>query len=219
MMQQQRSRSEPENSGPPASRGETGLWLRWIAAGAFALTLGLGQAFADTTDTHEGGQGVDKPHAMSSASAGAFAGDGVAHATSTGRSEAVGGTGFARQPPKPELKTTVTVDVSEEGIGTDAWSRTVTRNFVNAKFVTSITKSVSVAIDDDGNTAIAKASAKARAPNNVAAVQAGAGTISSKTSVAVTGNGAASATAGGSIGVVDGGVKVSTWGETSAEVF
>src|SRR4030095_449895 len=134
--------------------------------GAFALTLGLGQAFADTTDLHEGGQGVDKPHATSSATAEAFAGDGVARASSSGRSEAVGGAGFAKQPPKPELKTTVTVDVDEEGIGTDAWSRTVTRNFVNAKFVTSITKSVSVAIDDDGNTAIAKAPANARAPNN-----------------------------------------------------
>jgi hypothetical protein len=40
-----------------------------------------------------------------------------------------------------------------------------------------------------------------------------------KTSVDVTGNGVASADAGGSIGIAGGGVKVETWGRTSAEVF
>ena len=61
--------------------------------------------------------------------------------------------------------------------------------------------------------------AKARAPNNVAAVRNGAGSVTAKTSVDVTGNGVASADAGGSIGIAGGGVKVETWGRTSAEVF
>ena len=77
----------------------------------------------------------------------------------------------------------------------------------------------SYAIDEEGNRAIAKAVAKARAPNNVAAVRNGAGSVTAKTSVDVTGNGVASADAGGSIGIARGGVKVETWGRTSAEVF
>jgi hypothetical protein len=61
--------------------------------------------------------------------------------------------------------------------------------------------------------------ASAHAPTNVAAVRNGAGSITAKTSVDVTGNGFASADAGGFVGIAGGGVKVSTWGRTSAEVY
>ncbi len=91
--------------------------------------------------------------------------------------------------------------VDEEGVGTNAWTRTVTRTKVNSRFVSSVTRSQSYAIDEEGNRAIAKAVAKARAPNNVAAVRNGAGSVTAKTSVDVTGNGVASADAGGSIGI------------------
>jgi hypothetical protein len=195
-------------------------WLRRIAAGALALTIGLGQAYADeVTSGHEGGQGRDKSSAFATGEA--FAGDGAAHASSYGRSDAFGAAveETARQIAAEAAKVTVTVDVDEEGIGTDAWTRTVTRTKVNSRFVSSVTRSQSYAIDEDGNRAIAKAVAKARAPNNVAAVRNGAGSITAKTSVDVTGNGLASADAGGSIGLGRGGVKVETWGRTSAEVF
>jgi hypothetical protein len=203
------------------------LWLRSIAACALALTLGLGQAatdhaYADTiANAHEGGQGRDKNR---SSSAGAFGGDGSANAFPTASSEAFGG--FQRAIAKQGLRAranapsqVVTVDIEEDGVGTAAWSRTVTRTVTNLARVTSITRSFSYAADEEGNQAIAKAVARASAPNNVAAVRNGAGNIVAKTSVDVTGNGTASADAGGSIGVSRGGVKVSTWGETSAEVF
>jgi hypothetical protein len=200
-------------------------WLRWIAAGALALTLGLGQAaYADEiTSGHEGGQGADKASALAAGQA--FAGDGAAGASSYGRSDVFGAARqeAARQEAarlaEEAAKVTVTVDIEEEGVGTDAWTRTVTRTKVTSRFVSSFTRSQSYATDEDGNRAIAKAVARARAPNNVAAVRNGAGSINAKTSVDVTGNGAASADAGGSIGVGRGGVKVETWGRTSAEVF
>ena len=194
-------------------------WLRRIAAGALALTIGLGQAYADqVTSGHEGGQGADKSGSFATGEA--FAGDGTAHASSTAKSEGFGAprTKAAAQPLVEEAK--VTVKVEEEGIGTEAWTRTVTRTKVNSRFVSSVTRSQSYAIDDEGNRAIAKAVSKARAPNNAAAVRKGAGSITAKTSVDVTGNGVASADAGGSIGIGGrGGVKVETWGRTSAEVF
>ena len=185
--------AEPEL---PARHGLMAPWLRRIAACALALTIGLGHAYADeVTGGHEGGQGRDK------SSDEAFAGDGSAHASSTAKSKII-----------------VTVD--EEGIGTEAWTRTVTRTKVNSRFVSSVTRSQSYAIDEDGNRAVAMAVARARAPNNAAAVRNGAGNVTAKTSVDVTGNGVASADAGGSIGIGGrGSVKIETWGRTSAEVF
>ena len=205
----------------PAWRKCATPWLRQIAACALALTIGLGQAYADNpTSAHEGGQGADKS-GSAFASAEAFAGDGTARASSVGRSEAFGAAEYeaAAKRKAEEAKVTVTVDVEEEGVGTSAWSRTVTRTKVNSRFVSSVTRSQSYAADEEGNLAIAKAVAKARAPNNVAAVRNGAGSITAKTSVDVTGNGVANADAGGSIGIAGGGVKVETWGRTSAEVF
>ena len=217
MGQQERDIAEADL---PAWRKHAAPWLRRIAAGALALTLGLGQAYADSpTSAHEGGQGADKS-GSAFASAEAFAGDGTAHASSAGKSQAFGAA--ATEAAVPQLaaeKAKVTVDIEEEGVGTDAWTRTVTRTKVDGRFVTSVTRSLSFAIDEEGNRAIAKAVARARAPNNVAAVRNGAGSITAKTSVDVTGNGIASADAGGSIGIGRGGVKVETWGRTSAEVF
>jgi hypothetical protein len=226
-MGQHGRRRDSDESESSAQRGRTGLWLRSIAACALALTLGLGQAatdhaYADTiANAHEGGQGRDKGQSI--ASRGAFAGDGSANACPTASPEAFGG--FQRAIAKQGLRAranapsqVVTVNVEEDGVGTAAWSRTVTRTVTNLARVTSITRSFSYAADEEGNQAIAKAVARASAPNNVAAVRNGAGNIVAKTSVDVTGNGTASADAGGSIGVSRGGVKVSTWGETSAEV-
>ncbi len=225
MGQQQQDMAEADLSARPGRvTGRMTRWLRPLAACALALTLGLGQAYADgAARAHEGGQGADKSGG-GFASAQAFAGDGAARASSTGRSDAFGAAAYeaaaenARRTAEA-AKVTVTVDVEEEGVGTAAWTRTVTRTKVSSRFVTSITRSASYATDDEGNRAIAKAVAEARAPNNVAAVRNGAGRITAKTSVDVTGNGAASADAGGSIGIARGGVKVSTWGRTSAEVF
>jgi hypothetical protein len=205
----------------PAWRRQATPWLRRIAACALALTIGLGQAYADgPTSAHEGGQGADKS-GSAFASAEAFAGDGTAYASSLGRAEAFGAAEYeaAAKRKAEEAKVTVTVDVEEEGVGTSAWTRTVTRTKVTSRFVSSVTRSQSYATDEEGDLAIAKAVAKARAPNNVAAVRNGAGSITAKTSVDVTGNGVASADAGGSIGIARGGVKVETWGRTSAEVF
>jgi len=207
--------AEPEL---PARHGPLAPWLRRIAACALALTIGLGQAYADeVTSGHEGGQGADKSGSFATAEA--FAGDGTAHASSTAKSEGFGAvTTKAAQPKAQETK--VTVKVEEEGIGTNAWTRAVTRSYVKGGYVVSVTRSQSYATDEDGNRAIAKAFSKARAPNNVAAVRNGAGSVTAKTSVDVTGNGVASADAGGSIGIGGrGGVKVETWGRTSAEVF
>ena len=212
---------EQERDITPAGHVRPAPWLRRIAAGALALTLGFGQAYADeVTSAHEGGQGADKS-GSAFASAEAFAGDGTAHASSSGGSEGFGAAEYdaAAKRKAAEAKVTVTVDVEEEGVGTNAWSRTVTRTKVNSRFVSSVTRSQSYATDEEGNRAIANAVAKARAPNNVAAVRNGAGSVTAKTSVDVTGNGVASADAGGSIGVARGGVKVETWGRTSAEVF
>ena len=208
----------------PASPTRMAPWLRRIAAGALALMLGLGQAYAESPNgMHEGGQGRDKENGAFG-SAEAFAGDGAARASSLGYGDAFGTAKYnavAKQKAKAAKAKAakVTVTVEEEGVGTEAWTRTVTRTKVTGRFVSSVTRSQSYATDEDGNRAIAKAVARARAPNNVAAVRNGAGSITTKTSVDVTGNGAASADAGGSIGISRGGVKVETWGRTSAEVF
>ena len=196
--------------------GRLAPWLRRIAAGALALTIGLGQAYADELASgHEGGQGRDKSSAFAAAEA--FAGDGAARASSTTKSEAFGTPRTKAQPRVEEAK--VTVKIEEEGIGTEAWTRSVTRSYTKGGYVVSVTRSQSYATDEDGNRAIAKAFSKARAPSNAAAVRNGAGSVAAKTSVDVTGNGVASADAGGSIGVGRRGVKVETWGRTSAEVF
>jgi len=213
----QRDLGEPNM---PAWRSRMAPWLRRIAAGTLALTLGLGQAFADEIASgYGGGQGRDSSSAFTAAEA--FGGDGAAGALSSGRSEAVVAAAEKADWRVAErtAKVTITVDIDEEGIGTDDWTRTVTRTKVTSRFVSSTTRSQSFVIDEDGNRAIAKAVARARAPNNVAAVRNGAGTITAKTSVEVAGNGIASADAGGSIGIAGGGVKVETWGHTSAEVF
>jgi hypothetical protein len=191
----------------PARHERLAPWLRRIAACALALTIGLGQAYAGEV-TSDRGRGF--------AAAEAFAGDGAAHASSAAKSE-----GFSAPATRAaqDAKVTVSVKVEEEGIGTDAWTRTVTRTKVNSRFISSVTRSQSYVIDEEGNRAIAKAVAKARAPNNVAAVRNGAGSITAKTSVDVTGNGVATADAGGSIGIGRRGVKVETWARTSAEVF
>src|SRR5262245_56229118 len=74
----------------PAWRTRMAPWLRRIAAGALALTLGLGGAYADSiTGAHEGGQGRDKG-GSAFASAEAFAGDGAARASSSGGSVGFG---------------------------------------------------------------------------------------------------------------------------------
>ncbi len=127
---------------------------------ALALTIGLGQAYADSpTSAHEGGQGADKS-GSAFASAEAFAGDGTARASSVGRAEAFGAAEYETAAAKrkaEEAKVTVTVDIEEEGIGTSAWTRTVTRTMVNRRFVSSVTRSQSYATDEEGNLAIAKA--------------------------------------------------------------
>jgi hypothetical protein len=225
MGQQEQCNDMAEPAALPARRDGTAPrrlapWLRQIAAGALALTIGLCQAYAgEVTSGHEGGQGRDKSSAFAAAEA--FAGDGTAHASSTAKSEVFGSAleESIRRDAEAAAKVTVRVKVEEEGVGTNAWTRTVTRTKVNSRFVSSVTRSQSYAIDEDGNRAIAKAVAKARAPNNVAAVRNGAGSVTAKTSVDVSGNGVASADAGGSIGVGRRGVKVETWGRTSAEVF
>jgi hypothetical protein len=205
----------------PASRLRWSRWLRRIAVGVVALTIGFGLAHADeVASAHEGGQGADKS-GSAFASAEAFAGDGAARASSAGGSEGFGAAEYdaVAKRKAEEAKVTVSVDIEEEGVGTEAWTRTVTRTKVTSRFVSSVTRSQSYATDEEGNRAIAKAMAKARAPNNVAAVRNGAGGVTAKTSVDVAGNGVASADAGGSIGIARGGVKVETWGRTSAEVF
>ena len=201
-----------------ARRRRVAPWLRWIAAGALALTIG--QAYADSpTGTHEGGQGADKSGGAF-ASAEAFAGDGAARAASSGSAEAFGAAEYAAAARNAQRNgwAKVTVNVEEEGVGTEAWTRTVTRTYVGNKVV-SYTRSQSYATDEEGNRAVAKAVAKAQAPNSAAAVRNGAGSVTAKTSVDVAGNGVASADAGGSIGIAGGRVKAETWGRTSAEVF
>jgi len=195
-------------------RGWVRRWACSIAAGAVALMLGVASAHADTiTPGHEGGQGADKEHA----SAGALADPKGTGAVSVGQPEAYRhGSSFSNAVAQARGGATIAID---EESASGAWSRSVTRTSSTARFVTSKTRSVSIAFDEDGDRVVARAFAKARAPNSVAAVRDGAGTIIARTSVNVTGNGAGSAAAGGSIGVSGGAVKVSTWGETSAEVF
>lgn len=221
MGQQEQDMAEPELPARPGRMAwRMTPWLRPVAAGALALALaiGLGQAYAgEITNAHEGGQGQDKSRPFAAGEA--FAGDSAARASSNARSDAFGAAAPGTAQRNAEEGAKVSVDVDEEGIGTDAWTRTVTRTKVTGRFVSSVTRSRSYAIDEEGNRAVAKAVAKARAPNNVAAVRNGAGSITAKTSVDVAGNGAASADAGGSIGIARGGVKVETWGRTSAEVF
>ena len=120
---------------------------------------------------------------------------------------------------QPSTDAAADIAADEDGTGVKTRTRTTTRSFVRDGFVVSRTRSRTIAYDEDGNRAVARAVAKARAPDDAAAVESGAGRVVAKTSVDVTGNGAASADAGGSIGVNDGKVEVSTWGRTSAEVF
>jgi hypothetical protein len=225
-MRQDESRCGSDEPASPASRGKARFWLQAVAAGALALTLGLGttgpgQAYAETlTSTHEGGQSSDKVDALATASA--EASHGAAKASSFGRSDAEAGI----TDPQPGMglaiataKDGATYHVDAQSLGTGAWTRTITRTATNQQIVSSTTRSKSIAFDDEGNRVVSIAVARARAPNNVEAVESGAGKVFAKTSVDVTGNGTGTASAGGSIGVSGGNVKASTWGETSAEVF
>jgi len=210
-MQQDELHLASEKSEPSARPERRRRWMRWIGAGALALTLGIGQASADALESaHEGGQGRDKNAAVS---ASAFARDGAAKAASFGGS----GGGFPPGRANATVSASAIVDGVENGAG--AWTRTSTQTITRGGAVISVTRSISYAADEDGNTARASGFAKAKAPTGVG-VHAGERRVTTKTSVAVTGNGIASADAGGSIGVgKNGGVKVSTWGRTSAEVF
>jgi len=198
--------------------GRRRVWLQIIAASALALVLGAGHAPADTlTNTHDGGQSADKAHAQAIASAAAA--EGQARAASVGGSDADAGmSGALNLGAIATDKNGVHIDIDMQRLGTQDWTRTITRS-TTGPVLTSSTQSTSVALDDEGNRVVSVAVARARAPNDVAAVQAGAGSVYARTSVDVTGYGAGSASAGGSIGISDGGVKVSTWGRTSAEVF
>ena len=208
-------------------------WRCVLAAGAVALTLGLGPAYGDTIKTaHDGGQGRDKEHSADVAPERPHA-EPSARITVTANAKGAGKAAAGVAQPKPQAatppatvsnasapKATVEVAAEEEGDATRSWTRTVTRTVASARgIIRSITRSWSYAIDEDGNRAVAKAVAKARAPSDVAAVENGAGRVVARTSVDVTGNGSGRADAGGSVGVVDGKVEVSTWGRTTAEVF
>lgn len=220
-------------------------WWRSMAACAIILTLGLGQAYAEIENAHEGGQGRDKEHSsLASTDRGNGASQAPVSATlpqaEVAPLEDVTAPGEATAPDEATSPDDVTtpddvtgalaseqpstdgiadVAAEEDGTGVTTRTRTTTRSFVKDGFVVSRTRSKTIAYDEDGNRAVARAVAKARAPNDVAAVENGAGRVVAKTSVDVTGNGAASADAGGSISVNDGKVEVSTWGRTSAEVF
>ncbi|WP_119304810.1 hypothetical protein [Dongia deserti] len=213
-------------------------WLRAIAAGAIALTLGLGQAHAVIESAHDGGQGQDKARAgvaadlrsidgfgargfaaTNAAAAEPRVAEGAAAARSLGTKPAALGVATDLA---PVAEASADADVAVEGDAADSrlWSRTVTRTVTTPSgVIRSVTRSYSFAADGEGNMAVAKAVARVRVPDDVEAVEKGAGRITTKTSVDVTGEGAASADAGGSIAVTDGEVEVSTWGETSAEVF
>jgi hypothetical protein len=228
-------------------------WWRSIAACAIALTLGLGQAYAEIENAHEGGQGRDKEHSSvdskdrSNGASEVQASAAIPQAEvtppedvtapdeATAPEEAttpddVTAPGDATVPDdvtdvaasagdQPSTDAVADIAADEDGAGVTTRTRTTTRSFVKDGFVVSRTRSRTIAYHEDGNRAVARAVAKARAPDDVAAVENGAGRVVAKTSVDVTGNGAASADAGGSIGVNDGKVEVSTWGRTSAEVF
>jgi len=177
------------------------LWWRSLTACAIALALGLGQAHAEIENAHEGGQGRDKEasafHAekRSGGDAGvqAFA---VARALAPDR--------IVEQPAEPasveqqvteaasetaQQEAVVAVD-GEEDAAPATRTRTSTRTFIRDGYLVSRTRSKTISFDEDGNRAVARAVARARAPNDVAAVAAGAGRIVAKTSVDITGSGA-----------------------------
>jgi hypothetical protein len=189
-------------------------WTCSIATGVVALTLGAAGVHADTiTPGHEGGQGADKRQA----SAGALADPNGARAFTSSGTSALHRHGPSLSQVQAQVRGDATIAIDQSATG--ASTRSVTRTSSSGRFVTSTTRAVSIAVDEDGDRVLARAFAKARAPTNVAAVRSGAGTITTRTSVNVAGNGAGSARAGGSIGISGGAVKVSTWGGTSAEVF
>jgi hypothetical protein len=190
------------------------FWREAAAAGAVLLTIGVGQACADPVPSpHDGGPKAENTHVA----AHAFGDHGAAKAFSADRSTALGGSGFSSN--RMRAGGDATVEVDDRTIRPGVRSHTVTTITSDGRFLASSTRSTSIAIGDDGDAAFARAFAQARAPNNVTAVRNGAGKVFATTSVSVTGNGRATAEAGGSIGVSGGAVKVSTWGETSAEVF
>ena len=190
------------------------FWRRAATAAAVLLTIGIGEACANPVPSHhDGGPKADNAHV----SAHAFGNHGGAKAFSADASPALGGPGFSSR--RMQASGEAAVKIDDRTIRPGVRSHTVTTTTSDGRFLASSTRSVSVAIDDDGDAAFARAFAQARAPNNVTAVRNGAGNVFAATSVSVTGDGRATARAGGSIGVSGGAVKVSTWGETSAEVF
>ncbi len=216
--------------GQLTARRPGSLWWRSLAAGAIALTLGLGQAHAEIENAHEGGQGRDKETSAFHAEK-RFGGDAGVQAFARARTLAPDR--IVEQPAEPasvepqvtetasetvQRAAVVAVD-GEEDTAPTTRTRTTTRTLIRDGYVVSRTRSKTISFDEDGNRAVARAVAKARAPNDVAAVAAGAGRIVAKTSVDITGNGAGSAAAGGSIGISGGRVDVATWGRTSAEVY
>jgi hypothetical protein len=215
--------------GPSTARRPGSLWWRPLAACAIALTLGIGQAHAEIENAHEGGQGRDKE--ASALSAEKRGGDAGGQAIAAAR--ALAPDSIAAQPAEtvsvePQVAETASETVQraavvavdgEEDTAPTTRTRTTTRTVIRDGYVVSRTRSKTVSFDEDGNRAVARAVARARAPNDVAAIQAGAGRIVAKASVDIAGSGAGSAAAGGSIGISGGRVDVATWGRTSAEVF
>jgi hypothetical protein len=150
--------------------------------------------------------------------------DGVA-AEDAATQEATEAAPAAEQPTTAETGADAEVAVESgvvDGEATDPAprTRTTSRTVVTSRgIIKSVTRSFTYDTDAEGDTAIAKAVAKARVPNDVTAVENGAGRVIARTSAKVSSEGTADADAGGAIGVSGGKVEVSTWGRTSAEVY
>jgi hypothetical protein len=187
-------------------------WWRSFAACAITLTLGLDPACAEIENAHEGGQGRDKETSAVARELGS-GGEAGARAFATARTAPPDIAVDEAPEPGPVFQ------VADEVDGTDPTTRSSTRTFVKDGFVVSRTRSTSVAFDEGGNRVVARAVAKTRVPDDVAAVESGAGRVVAKASVAVAGEGAGTTDTGGSIGVSGGRVAVATWGRTSAEIF
>ncbi|MEZ5831090.1 MAG: hypothetical protein R3D05_07910 [Dongiaceae bacterium] len=221
-MAQQDSPARRADTAARRQLGGARFWLRSVAAGALVLMLGLGQAYADAFDgIHQSGGDHDKGRGLARSAMHVAAQHGSEQATA--HAQATTKPAEIAAPDDESASDPASIDVAsatpDDESGARTRTRTVTRTFTRHGNIISVTRSKSVSFDDEGNRAVAKAFAKARAPEDVEAVENGAGKVVAKTSVDVKGNGSASADAGGSISVDNGKVEVSTWGRTSAEVF
>ena len=189
-------------------RGRKRRWTRWVSACVLALAFGAAHASAD--GAHRSAS------ATANATAAAFALDGAAEASSSGGSSGVLEVGKF-QHGRASAKATAAASAVTDGAG--AWTKTWTQTVAGPRTVVSITKSMSYAADEEGNTATAIAQAWAKVGAYSWKADKRPGRVVTKTSVAVTGNGIATAGAGGSIAIGAHGVSASTWGKTSAEVF